>query len=66
VKVRALANGNVLTVVDGEPQSAAEIRRETVDPLVGLGLFEYEEQEAEPEETEPTEAPRKRTRTRKR
>jgi hypothetical protein len=65
VKVRALANGNVLTVVDGEPQSAAEIRRETVDPLVGLGLFEYEEQEAEPEETEPTEAP-KRTRKRKR
>jgi hypothetical protein len=50
-RVRSTLNGNVLRVVDGEPQGSDEIRREAIEPLVGLGLFESVEEDAPPERT---------------
>ena len=40
MKVRAVANGNVLEVVDGEPQAAGQISRAMVDSLSAYGVFE--------------------------
>jgi hypothetical protein len=59
-RARAVSNGNVLTVVDGEPESSAEIRREVIEPLVGLGLFEYMDAPTAPATVAPE--PRKRGR----
>lgn len=39
-RVRAVSNGNILEVVDGEPQSSGQISRAMVDSLGGYGVFE--------------------------
>jgi hypothetical protein len=44
--VRVAANGNVLTVVDGDPGGSTEIRRDVAEPLVDLGVLEVIEDEA--------------------
>lgn len=40
-RVRAIANGNVLTVTDAAPQ-AGEIAREDAERFVALGVFEWD------------------------
>ena len=40
MRVRALANGNVYDVVDGEPQTAGQISRAQVESLSGFAIFE--------------------------
>jgi hypothetical protein len=49
VRVRAVANGNVLDVVEGDPQSSGQISRAQAEAWTPLGIFEViEEVEVRP------------------
>ena len=40
MRLRVVLNGNVLTVVDGEPQDSTEINREVAEQYINLGILE--------------------------